>query len=85
MSQKNRLCTLDLSSRGTPVCPTRQRLAQAFVRLRNIQLTREESQDPIFAKHEEERIVWRELLELELQDIDERIEGISATAGHAAA
>jgi hypothetical protein len=68
-----RSCTVGLDGLRIPICPTRQRLAQAFMRLRKIDLLREECGDGRLAKPVEERIVWRELLDLELQDIDERI------------
>ena len=58
-------------------CPTRQRLVRGFSRLQDIQLVRNHRQDPHFEQAVEERIVWRELLELELQDLDEQIERIS--------
>ena len=70
-------------------CPTRQRLGRAFSRLQGIQpgllgdgaggrphLVRNHRQDPLFEKSAEQRIIWRELLELELHDVDERIERI---------
>ena len=83
MNGKNRICTLGLSDRVAPrvrtaICPTRQRLAQAFCRLQNIELVRNYRQDPLFEKCAEERIIWRELLELELQHVDEQIERIPA-------
>lgn len=57
--------------------PVRRRLAESFVRLQNIELVRVEEDDPNYAKTIEDRIVWRELIELELQEIDERIAKIS--------
>lgn len=53
------------------ICPTRRRLEHAFSRLKYIQLVRNHRQDPLFEKALEDRIIWRELLELQLQDIDE--------------
>ncbi len=62
-------------------CPTRQRLVRGFSRLQDIQLVRNHRQDPHFGKILEERIIWRELLELEVQDVDEQIERVSGPAG----
>ena len=85
MNWKKQICTLNLRADDGPVrapsCPTRQRLTQAFSRLQNIQLVRNHRRDPLFEKWAEERIIWRELLELELQDVDEQIERRSAAAG----
>ena len=86
MNRKSQFCTLnlwagDIPTVGAPSCPTRQRLAQSFSRLQNIQLVRNHRQDPHFEQSVEERIVWRELLDLELQDVDEQIERISAASG----
>jgi hypothetical protein len=61
-----------------PSCPTHERLARAFSRLEDMQLVRIEWDDPHLGKSAEERVIWRELLELELQDVDEQIERISA-------
>jgi hypothetical protein len=85
MSARNRLCKLNVrngeSARVPTSCPTRRRLARAFSVLENIVWTRRRYQDPLFGKAAEERIVWRELLELELQSIDEHLDKISAEAG----
>ena len=68
MNGKNQICS-------------RQRLARAFSGLQVIQLARSLRQDPLLGKFAEERIIWLELLYLELQYIDEQIERISAAAG----
>lgn len=81
MSRNNRICTLNLSAKPAPVCPARRRLTESFIRLQDIEFARMEWDDPLYAKALEDRIVWRELLDLELQDIDERIEEIFATSG----
>jgi hypothetical protein len=86
MSRKTQICTLNLLAYTPPnvraaSCPTRQRLVQGFSRLQDIQLVRNHRQDPYFGKTIEERIVWRELLELELQDVDEQIERVSVATG----
>jgi hypothetical protein len=85
MNWKNQFCTLNIWNRDARVrtssCPIHERLAQGFSRLQDIQLVRNHRKDPYFGKSSEERIIWRELLELELQDVDEQIERISAAAG----
>jgi hypothetical protein len=90
MSDKTRFCTLNLAvpvsqPAQVPESPTRERLKQAFARLKNIDLVRNHRQDPGFGKADENRIVWRELLELELQAVDDQLERISvAVRGDAA-
>jgi len=90
MNWKSRICVLNLSACEAsgvrvPDCPTRERLAQAFSRLQNIQLVRNHRQDPWFGKSAEERILWRELLDLELQDVDEQIDRILGSSGDGSA
>jgi len=84
MTRKNSFCTLNLETRCaqplTLTCPTRQRLAQAFFCLQRIQIVRDHRQDPRLGRPEEDRIIWRELLDLELQEVDERIAQITAAA-----
>ena len=86
MNRKNQICTLNLWVGNTRVrarnCSTDDRLNRGFSRLQDIELVRNHRQEPLFGKSIEERIVWRELLELELQEVDEQIERISAAAGH---
>lgn len=83
MKIKSQLCTLNLTLNETstreaappeppPFCPTRKRLEEGFVRLGSIQLVRNHRKDRYFQKREEERIIWRELLDLEVQALDER-------------
>jgi hypothetical protein len=86
MKWKNRICALNLrggegSGPQVPTCPTRQRLMQAFSSLEDIQLVRSHRQDPSFGKSAEARIIWWELIDLELQDVDEQIERILRCAG----
>ncbi len=89
MKWKNQICTLNLANwrpkvpvRIAPVlCLTQKRLAEAFNCLQKLERQRAYGHDPVFGKSVEERIIWRELLELELQDVDEQIERISAGAG----
>jgi len=88
MNRKNQICTLNLSDWAaiTPLRVTRasgstqKRLAEAFAFLENLDLQRANGQDRLLGKVVEDRIIWRELLELELQEIDEQIEQISAAA-----
>ncbi len=86
MKRKTLICTLNISGnqppwRAQPVaCPTRQRLAEAFSLLEKIQLDRACQRDSLLSRLVEERIVWRELIELELQDADQQIERISKRA-----
>ena len=57
--------------------PSRRRLAEAYDCLQQLDRLREDQCAPALGKILEERIVWRELLDLELQEIDEQIERIS--------
>lgn len=61
-----------------------QRLVEEKARLEDLDAERERRGDSSFGKTTEDRIVWGELLELELQDIDERVSRIRQTAGRAA-
>jgi hypothetical protein len=87
MNQKSQICKQDVrAGEMLPTqslsCSTGQRLAHAFARLQTIHLVRDHQHDPLFEKAVESRIIWRELLEMELQDVDERIEQIRAAAGN---
>lgn len=62
-----------------PISPLRRRLADSFIRLQNIDLLRAQRDDPNYARTLEDRLVWRELIELELQEIDERIAKIAGS------
>lgn len=90
MRTKDRFWTLNLldandARPAAPASPTRRRLEQAFTRLQAIAAVRRDYPDPLFGKVVEERIVWRELLELELQSIDEQIERTSYHASRCSA
>ncbi len=81
MNRKSQFCTLNLSAGDAPPiavlsCSARSRLDQAFSRLQNIQFARDDRKDPYFGRSTENRIVWRELLELELQEVEEQFERI---------
>ena len=86
MNWKNRIYALNLSHEALrppvplgPAGSTQHRLAEAFACLEKIE--RKSAYGQVFGKFLEQRIIWRELLELELQEIDEQIERISAAAG----
>ena len=68
------MCTLNLGVAArppAPICPTRQRLAHSFARLQSIQRKRDQLENALFGRSSEDQIVWRELLELELQAKEE--------------
>jgi len=75
-----------LNSRGTaktePLLATmrRQRLAEAAARLENLEAQRELHGDSHLGMTTENRIVWNELIELELQEIDEQVNRICSAA-----
>ncbi len=83
MNQKTPILTTALPAHEGPLqlLNPHERLKRAFNRLQGIQLVRNHRQDRFFGKSAEERIIWRELLDLELQDVDEQIERLSAAAG----
>jgi hypothetical protein len=58
---------------------TRERLSERVVCLQLLDAERERRGDLRFGKTTEDRIIWSELIELELQDIDEQVRRISAT------
>jgi hypothetical protein len=57
-----------------------ERLAEGRDRLERLDRERSWSGNPLLGKAIEQRIVWRELLDLELQDFDDQIERTCATA-----
>ncbi len=87
MKRKTLICTLNIAGGESPSCvppdgcPTRQRLAEAVSLLEKFQFHRAHCGDSLLCRLVEERIVWRELLELELQEADQQIERISKEAG----
>ena len=86
MKRKDKICTLGLSHESNPTADAlvsnlrQRRLARGFACLEYLQRERENAQDRYLAKILEGRIIWRELLDLELQDIDEQIERVCASA-----
>ena len=89
MKRKDHICTLNLSApslepTSEAVSPTRKRLAEGFARLEKIERQRAQGHNSILSRFVEQRIIWRELLRLELQDIeeaDEQIERICSAVG----
>jgi hypothetical protein len=72
------------SSTKTEPChtkTTRHRLADAVARLERLEAERERRGDSRFGKITENRIVWGELIQLELQEIDEQVSRICSAAG----
>jgi len=70
------------SSRATV---SKDRLSEAKESLDYLDLEREHRDDPAFGKLIEQQIIWRELLELELQDAEERITSMCDAAERALA
>ena len=57
-----------------------ERLAKAGAYLEGLEEERAGRADPTLGKAIEKRIIWRELLDLELQEFDEEIERLSEVA-----
>ena len=62
----------------------RQRLAEAVARLECLDAERERRGDSRFGRTAENRIIWGELIELELQEIDEQVSRICNPTGRSA-
>ena len=62
-------------------CSVGQRLAEEHLVLERLCAERERLHDSRFGSATEQRIIWGELLELELQDIDEQMSRIRGAAG----
>lgn len=72
------------ASASAAPCPTttvRQRLAEGKASLEHLDAERERRGDSRFGATTEDVVVWGELIELELQDIDEQVSRICGTAG----
>ena len=52
-------------------------MAEAFAYLERLDREREHGRNPVFGRFMERLIVWRELVELELQAADKQIERIT--------
>lgn len=80
-----KLLSLNLSPWRRPapaqLNPIHKRLGVAHDLMEKLDLQRAYRGDPKYGKAMEERIVWRELLDLELQEADQRILEISEEAG----
>ena len=63
---------------------TRHRLAEAVARLERLDAERERRGDSRFGRTTESRIIWGELIELELQEIDEQVSRICNSGGRSA-
>jgi hypothetical protein len=57
--------------------PANHRLADAVGELERLESERVRSRDRRYGKRAEDRIIWNELLDLELQDIDEQLQRLS--------
>jgi hypothetical protein len=66
--------------KNIPKSKVHDRLIAARASLERIDRQRALSGDPHFGKAAEQSIVWRELFDLELQEFDEQIERICASA-----
>jgi hypothetical protein len=62
--------------RSLPQSPVRDRLAEAAARIEGLENERIRRRDCRYEKRVEERLIWNELLDLELQDVDEQIKRI---------
>ena len=58
-----------------------QRLSEEKARLEDLDAERERRSDLGFGRAIEDRVIWRELLDLELQEIDEHVSRICSAAG----
>jgi hypothetical protein len=88
MNRRSRNSTFNLSKPTAPsrertapaICPRRKRLAEGFAYLERLDSERAQGRNPVSGSFMERLIVWRELVELELQSADEQIERICAGA-----
>ena len=71
----------DATVEPCPTKTTRHRLREGVACLERLDAERERHGDSRFGKTTEDRIVWGELIELELQEIDERVSRICGAAG----
>jgi hypothetical protein len=69
------------NAKTEPSRTTRQRLTEAVAHLERVEAERERRGNSRFGKTTEDRIVWGELIELELQEIDEQVSRICGAAG----
>ena len=71
----------DTENQPRHASPIRRRLEEAVSRLERIDTVRLLKSDPRFGKSEENQIIWGELIEMELQEIDEQVSRISSMDG----
>ncbi len=64
---------------------TKERVSKAKECLDYLEIEREQRGDPAFGKLVEQQMIWRELLELQLQDAEERITSMCNAAERALA
>jgi hypothetical protein len=77
-------CAFCINRRTPPAQPNsnaRRRLAEVKARLDMLHAERDRLGDPAYEKAAEDEIIWNELIELELQDIDEQLTRIRNSAG----
>jgi hypothetical protein len=69
----------------TEPCPAtdaaKQRLSEAVARLEHLDAERKRRADAAFGKATESRIVWSELIDLEMQELDQQVNRIRSLAG----
>ena len=70
---------------GSRATVTKDRLSEAKESLDYLEAERARRADPEFGKLIEQQIIWREILELELQDAEERITSMCDAAERALA
>jgi len=66
--------------KSQPESDTHRRLAAEKAQLEMLEAERVRLGDPAYDKETEEQIIWNELVELELQDIDEQVARIRNSA-----
>jgi len=89
MARGNRICALNLTQTASAAvqreecarAAIKKRLAEAVEYLEKLEQQRTALQNPGFGRAVEQRIVWRELLELELQEVDEQINRMTDAGG----
>ncbi len=76
VNRRTALCAL-----SQPTSDIRGRLAAEMAQLELLRTERDRLGDPAYEKGAEDEIIWNELVELELQDIDEELARIRNSAG----
>jgi hypothetical protein len=71
----------DAKSEPARAIATRQRLTEEVACLERLEVERESRRNVQFGRATENQIVWSELIELELQEIDEQVSRICDAAG----